>query len=312
MSPYEDPFPPEPLRERGELARVPAGSDDTFESGFEGRRAYYRLVCKGMLVPGLPDPVVLGNAVIAQADGPIRTQRTQVVQLPGWRPTFVKHMEHGVEVGHGCCVTVCQLDVVLPCRMSASTRIWRDQALGALSLLVALFDERLAQEELAEDLLVFDEDGIDVVAALDYVPDLPTFRAVNRVLEEHCAVLAGLSGTDLGADDPKLAAGRWYLRAAQLGPTPDAIVFLWIALEALSRAGGKRRGKHVALVERAVQEAGFDPAAIEPRVGRLAGLRADVVHRGMEQPAILREGYYMLEQLVRLLLRHAMGAGPVG
>jgi hypothetical protein len=316
MSPYEDPFPPEPARAQAEIERLPSGSDEAPPTGFEGLRGYYRLIFKGMAVPGLPDPIVIGNAVIAQTEGPIRTQRTHIRQLPGWRPTFVKEMEHGVEVGRGHSLTVCQLDVVLSPGLGRAMRLWRDQALGAISLLVALFDERLAQEELAEDLLVLD--GGEVIGAIDHVRELRTFRAINRVLDIHRDLIAGLAGTDLGADDPKLAAGRWYLRAAQLGPTPDAIVFLWVALEALSRAGAaglvgaERPRTDVAWVERALREAGLDPAEVEPSVGRLAGLRADVVHHGMEQPDLLREGYYALEQLARLLLRHAMGAGPYG
>jgi hypothetical protein len=317
MSPYEDPFPPEPPRAQGEIERLPAGSEEAPRTGLEGLSGYYRLIFKGMAVPGLPDPIVIGNAIIAQTDAPIRTQRTHIAQLPGWRPTFVKEMEHGVEVGRGDCLTVCQLDVVLPPGLSRAMRLWRDQALGAISLVVALFDERLAQAELAEDLLVLDGDG-EVIATLDHVGELRTFRAVNRVLDLHRDLLAGIADTDLTADDPKLTAGRWYLRAAQLGPTPDAIVFLWVALEALSRAGAdglvgaERPRTDVAWVERALRLAGLDPAAVEPSVGRLAGLRADVVHQGMEQPDLLREGYYALEQLARLLLRHATGAGPLG
>jgi hypothetical protein len=112
---------------------------------------------------------------------------------------------------------------------------------------------------------------------------------------------------------------RWYLRAAQLGPIADAVVFFWIALEALAKppygtklSGKEKKRSDVAWVEKAVSEAGLDPAQVSPTIGRLAGLRAEVVHGGVEQPELLHEGYYALEQLVRLLIRQRLGVAPLG
>jgi len=103
------------------------------------------------------------------------------------------------------------------------------------------------------------------------------------------------------------------------GPVADAVVFLWIALEALAKPpyGTKLNKKEkkrtdVGWVEMAVSGAGLNPDRVSPTIGRLAGLRAEVVHGGVEHPELLHEGYYALEQLVRLLIRHRLGISPLG
>lgn len=203
--------------------------------------------------------------------------------------------------------------------LAQALNIWRDEALGAVSVVVSLLDERVAQEELAEDLLVLDESGLEAVAVVDQVTKLRKFPATTKVMHAHENALARVADLDLSADDPRLAAGRWYLRAAQAGPTADSIVFLWIALEALAkpRYGAKltkeeKRCTDVAWVELALREAGLDAATITPDLGRLAGLRAAVVHGGIEEPPLMHEGFRALEQLARLLLRHRFETGPYG
>jgi hypothetical protein len=65
-----------------------------------------------MEVFGMPDQFHVGTARISHTTGPIRTQRTQIVQRPGWRPLFEKSMEH-VLVGDGLPLTVCELEVTV-------------------------------------------------------------------------------------------------------------------------------------------------------------------------------------------------------
>lgn len=283
---------------------------------FEGRRGYFRLAFKAMAVPGFPDEVRVGAASISQTPGPIWTQRTHVLQRPGWRPVYVKDMDQGLlEVGEGYHLTVCQLDVTIPRDLAQALNVWRDEALGAVSVVVSLLDERVAQEELAEDLLVFDEAGLEAVAVVDQVTKLRKFPATTKVMRAHENAIATLADLDLSADDPRLAAGRWYLRAAQAGPTADSIVFLWITLEALGKPRDAKEAKSrtdVEWIKMAVRQAGLDPATVQPDIGRLAGLRADVVHRGIEEPPLMHEGFRALEQLARLLLRHRLGTGPCG
>lgn len=322
------PFKGQPPDETGELEIAPTSTvtkraplrADAPGQEFEGRRALLRLAFKAMPVPGFPAEVAIGAAAVSQTQGPLWTQRTHVLQRPGWRPVFLKQMEQGVlEVGEGYTLTVCQLEVTVPRDLARALNVWRDEALGAVSVLIALLDERVAQELLAEDLILYDQAGVEAVAVVDQVTHMRKFPATTRIVQAHEEALAKLAALDLGADDSRLAAGRWYLRAAQGGPTPDAVAFLWIALEALSRprygtrlTNEEKRRTDVRWVEMALQEAGLDPSTIEPDVGRLAGLRAAVVHGGVEEPPLLHQGFRVLEQLTRLLLRHRLGTGPYG
>jgi hypothetical protein len=117
-----------------------------------------------------------------------------------------------------------------------------------------------------------------------------------------------LASFDLAQERAELGAGRWYLRAVQSGLTPDAVVFLWIAMEALAPPTGKGDSRpEVRRVEETLTEAGLALDQLELSVGRLAGVRADVVHKGMERPELLYGGFYELEALARLLLRHRLG-----
>jgi hypothetical protein len=320
---FEDRFPREPPIARIEHERVRTGDveersedrPDAPPTGVEGHRGIYRLAFKAMPVPGFPDPIQIGAASLSQTCGPIWAQQTHIAQQPGWRPRFTKRMEE-VEVGGGDWLTVCQLAVTIPTDLTRALSLWRSQALAAFGIVAVLLDERIAQKELLEDLLILDNAANEAIAVVDHVTRLRTFQAANRMVQAHRAALSALGSFDLTDERAPLAASRWYLRAARLGPTADAVLFLWIALEALSKPpfGAKltsteRSRTDVGWVERALDEAGLSPSDVEPSVGRLAGLRAEIVHGGVEQPALLFDGYYALEQLVRLLLRKRLELG---
>ena len=270
-----------------------------------------------MRIPGFPDELRVGDARVAQTEGPLWTQVTSIRQQPGWRPTYLKSMSQ-VSVGLGQVLTVCQLDVRVPEDLLSAMEVWRDRALAVIASVAALLDERVAQELVLEDLLVFNTSGSEIVGVVDHVTKVRKFHAANRMLKEHRAGLEALgSSIDFEANSPFVSSSRWYLRGAQLGPVADSIVFFWIALEALSKpphgtklTSSERRLSDVEWVERAVAEAGVTPTDVSPTIGRLAGLRAEVVHGGVEQPALLDEGFYALEQLVRLLVRHRFGLNP--
>ncbi|MCA1696299.1 MAG: hypothetical protein LC749_17145, partial [Actinobacteria bacterium] len=55
--------------------------------------------------------------------------------------------------------------------------------------------------------------------------------------------------------------------------------------------------------------AGDDPRRFHPNLGRVAGLRSDVVHYGGEEPDTLRDGFYVLEEVSRLLIRSRLKMG---
>lgn len=325
---YQDPMPfkergPDVVRHLGMTpsaaeGRGPRTGDPERRKALAGRRGEYRLVFQSMPVPGLPEQLAIGRVLIQQTDGPVWSQWTHIVQRPGWRPVYEKWMEHR-PVGVGYRLTVCTLAVELHPNMSAALNQWRDEVLAAVSLVVSVLDERVAQLEIAEDVITQDVGPDERVNVFDTRVRLREFTPSNRVRRRDRRALQVLSQYDTAKADPLLAAGRWYLRAAQSGPTPDAIVYLWIALEALSKppwgtklSKRQKRISDVEWVERAVAAAGLSPAAIQPDLGRLAGLRAEVVHGGVEAPALLRDGFYTLEAVVRFLIRARTGVVNAG
>jgi hypothetical protein len=140
-----------------------------------------------------------------------------------------------IEVGGRDWLTVCQLDVVIPADVPRAMPRWRTQAIAAIAIVATLLDERIAQAELLEDLLILDQAGDEVIGVVDHVTRLRTFQSANRMLAAHQDALGALSTLDLGEERTPISASRWYLRGGQLGPTADAVVFFWIALEALSK-----------------------------------------------------------------------------
>jgi hypothetical protein len=210
-----------------------------------------------------------------------------------------------VKVGDGLVLTVCHLRVAIPSseHISRHFEIWRDEVLAAIAAVAALLDDRLAQQEVLEDLIVFDAEGVEPLAMLDMSTRVRDFPPTKRATSAQHQGLRKLADWSSDAQTPSHVAARWYLRATGAGPTPDAIVYLWIALEALvpARSGGK--SSDVKGVEDALRTAGADPSTWEPTIGRCAGLRARIVHHGEEQPEFLAEGFYALEAAVRILLR---------
>jgi hypothetical protein len=264
-----------------------------------------------MEVPGLPPVIKIGPVEITQQAGPIWTQHTYIRQRPGWRPHYDKTMHQGyLQVGQGLLLTLAELPVVVPSsqHIQGALAQWRDQVLAAVSILAALLDERVAQRELLEDLIVYDSTGFRPWASVDTEVRVRDFLPKKQVLPEQRQLLEQLASFDVSQERAELGAGRWYLRAVQSGPTPDAVVFLWIAMEALAPPTGKGDTRSdVRRVEEALTEAGLALDQLELSIGRLAGLRADIVHKGIEQPDLLHAGFYELEALTRLLLRHRLG-----
>ena len=223
-----------------------------------------------------------------------------------------------LQVGEGLQLTLAELPVVVPQsqHIQAALAQWRDQVLAAVSILAALLDERVSQRELLEDLIVYDSTASRPWAAADIGVRVRDFLPKKQVLPEQQQLLDQLATFDPSHERAELGAGRWYLRAVQSGPTPDAVVFLWIAMEALAPPTGKGDSRtDVRRVEDALTEAGLALDQLPLSIGRLAGLRAEVVHKGIEQPELLYAGFYELEALARLLLRHrlavAQGAWPL-
>jgi hypothetical protein len=272
-----------------------------------GRPARYRLGFTSMSVIGLPDQMRVGDVLIRSVDGPVRTQQTTVVQRPGLQPTFEKWMEHPL-VGTGQHLTIAELVVTISEPLTDAMREWRAKALAAVGYAAALLDERIAQDEVLEDVTVLNDDGsqlaqVDIkLGVRTFEPSHPWFEEYERDLNRYAT-----------AGTPRLrTACRWYLQAVRAGPSAESIVMFWVTLESLVPAlGGAKSRNDVRDVEDAIRRAepGLDPKTdVQPTLGHMAGLRARIVHQGAEADPLIPDAFYTLEALCRLLLRHEFGA----
>lgn len=283
----------------GSLREVDALTDPERPSA---DKVVYRGVFRGMNLFGMPDELKVGKARVFSIMGPLLTQKTDVIQRSGFPLVFDKRMEHRTEVGAGHRLSVVQIErSPIPEDLSALMIECREESRAAIALVAALLDERIAQEQLAEDLIFLQ--GEEAIAAADLRQRIRSFLPYEVRGKEMQALLSLEN-----ADVPRhvQTAARWYLRGAQTGPQEDGVIFLWFAVETL--VGSSKKGA----IENALREAGKDPADQQIGIGQLHGLRSQIVHdkpdKAPPDPELIRDGYYDLEGMVRALLRHAVGA----
>jgi hypothetical protein len=280
---------------RPEMAQVAAA--------LEGQGALYRIGFRAMLVEGFPDLLHVDGAFLLQTLKPITVQRTRIIQQTGLGLNWWKKTDY-MEVGANMPKTLCVLPFSASDNLVEDFGARRDQALSIVGLVAAALDERVAIEELFQDVLLVDfEDDEDEGTPVDASMRVRNF--MPRVfLDRENEASDRLEGINEEDDAVVSTAARWYLRGAQLGPTPDAIVYFWVAIEGLvPDAQGKQVVNHV---KEALDSAGFDQTALPATVGQLYGLRADIVHKGQDQPSLLYAGYYALEAIVRALMRKTL------
>lgn len=292
--PFEDLFRAQLDRERDPLDLLTEGQPDISPT-----RVAYRLGFRAGFVDGFPDPVRIGRVEIHYTVGPVLTQRTEIRQRAGTELIFDKHMERPIEVGRGHWLSICQIEADVPDNVSAAMLSWHDEARSAIGLLASILDERVALEQLFEDLIFLDDRG--PITAGDMRARVRHFLPY-RVADEELTALAALADEDASEQSPAARAARWYLRAAQQGPSADAIVALWIAVETLTPT----RSTSPKAIESALTEVGWDITSQDLSVGRLAGLRAEIVHHGVENEELIKAGYYHLEAITRVLLRREL------
>jgi hypothetical protein len=279
---------PVDLRER---ERVPQEAD----------ALVYRLGYSSVPIAGMPDQCSIGRVHIARTIGPVLSQRTLLRQRHGLPIVFDKAMQLDVEIGENEVLTICQIETDLPEDPSGAFADWREEAQSALGILAAALDERVAIDERFEDAIGL-RDGKPIHSS-DARNRLRNFLPFD-VTDEERATLAELASLQTNDLIPLAEAARWYLKAAQEGPTADAIVYLWIAIEALT----PHRTTSPKTVEAMLITAGFHPEILgDITIGKLAGLRAEIVHQGTRDHPHIRDGYYRLESIVRVLIRNAAG-----
>jgi hypothetical protein len=267
----------------------------------QGNRALYRAVFRGMQVHGLSKELAIAGATLRFHQGPVLVQQTDLSQRAGYPLVFDKSMNHGVPVGEGHWLTLVEVEIDDYAGASKETiSEARLHAESAVALVAAILDERIGQEMLAENLLIFDGEAPVAVADLrELVRNYPPFEA----RETERDALAALGGLMLSRHVE--TAARWYLRGVQAGPSVDGVIFLWFAIEALTGTSKKKP------IEEALRRAGRDPADQGLTVGELHGLRSSFVHDrpDSEPPPAekVKQGFYDLEAMVKALLRHELG-----
>ena len=260
----------------------------------------YRLAFTAGWVGEMPEDLIIDGVCIRQAQGPLMTQRTEMRQVPAPELAWDKHMTQQVEVGAGQWLTVAEISSTPPADVTAAMNEWRSKALGALGAVAAILDERIALEEVSEDVL-FIAAG-EAIAAADLRSHVRPFRPY-RITDVETEALLNLN-LGSGLSPSVSGAARWYLRGARQGPTPDGFVFFWVALESLSES----RSTSPKEIEAELLQLGWRLDSLPVSIGRLAGLRADIVHSGVEDHDLLYEGFFVLETVTRALLRNRLAA----
>lgn len=274
-----------------ELERVPEEPDSLV----------YRLGHSSVPIAGMPERCSVGRVEIIRTVGPVLSQRTLLRQRHGVPIVFDKSMQLEVEIGENEVLTICQIKTDLPVDRSGAFADWREEAQSALGILAAALDERVAIDERFEDAIGLKDDK--PVNSSDARNRLRNFLPFD-VTDEERATLAELASLQTNDLVPLAEAARWYLKAAQEGPTADAVVYMWIAIEALT----PHRTTSPKTVEAMLITAGFHPEILgDITVGKLAGLRAEIVHQGSRDHPLIRQGFYRLETIVRVLIRNAAG-----
>lgn len=126
----------------------------------DGASGLFCIAYVGMPIKGLPDRFRCGRVMVPQEMGPIDTQSTYILQRPGWIPHFDKTMHKGpLEVGEGLALTVCVLPVTLPinAHVGLPFDVWRDGVRAAIAMVDVMLDDRVAQQEVLEDHVVFND-----------------------------------------------------------------------------------------------------------------------------------------------------------
>lgn len=256
----------------------------------------YRLVLTRLAVPGLPDLVRVGDVDVHFAQGPIRTQVTVSRQRPGLPFVFDKHMDRGVLVAANELLTVAQVRRPVPTAIGRAVDEWRTRCEAAVGLLAATLDERVARRDVASDL-IFLQAGTPIAAG-DVHPRVRTFMPFD-VTEEDRGGLADLERQNLSLDRDAARAAHFYLSATRQGPTREGFLLLWLAVDAIV---GTRKTQKQAVASR-LADIGFDLDWLSLPIGRLVGLRGNIAHGRVDDPDVLRAGYYDSEAIARALIR---------
>jgi hypothetical protein len=257
----------------------------------------YRLGLRAQPVLNLPDHLDVGGVQVDFVRGPVLAQRTEMRQRPGHLPiTFDKHMAR-VLVGDGELLAILSIsEDSVPEQPEAALLLWRQRTEAAAGVLASVLDERVVGARVFEDAVLL-SDG-ETIGAMDWQERVRSFlpmevTALDRPALDHLATI------NLGDGSAVARASRLYRRAAAEGPTADAYVLLYVAMESLLESTQPSKRELDALLA----TAGIDPDGLPQHTGLLIRLRGQIVHEGLEDHERLRVAFYELEAIVRTLIR---------
>lgn len=281
------------LREQPRESYEWTDADATFDS------VTYRLGLRVLVpVPGLPTDLDIAGVRASVVRGPVRAQHTDLRQRYGLPIVFDKHMTRR-RFGDREFILLLSLQSAVSdiAVVDQSILAWRAAAEGAAGALAALLDERLAGEQLLEDVVLL-RNG-KAVGAADVRERVRAFLPLDVTTQDRRGLqqLADLhlEGSGVGR------AARLLRRASIEGPTADAYVMLFVAAESVleSRQPSKREFDEV------LRDAGLNPDGLPLHTGLLIALRGQIVHEGLEGHERLTTAFYEMEAIVRILIRRA-------
>ncbi len=172
------------------------------------------------------------------------------------------------------------------------------RTLNAVGVLCGTLDERIALEQVAEDVILL-QGGV-AFAAADLHSRVRTFMPFD-VTDDDRVVLSSLS--DFNLDCREAAAASLLAAGSSYGPSPSGFLLLWLAIDAVVAT----RKTQKAAVAQALAEAGADLSWLSLPLGKLVGLRGQLAHGRAVDPHLLRSGYNDSEAIARVLVRKALG-----
>jgi hypothetical protein len=243
-------------------------------AGLSGKKAVFRQVYLGSRLSNV-DRLEVGGVQVHQLEGPIEAREVFIQQLPTpEQVSWVKaHHQHGF--GIGALVTLADLHVTVDEQLGLHMGRWKKQCSAALGLVAACLDERGTYRLLVENLIVYETDG-SIAGVVDVAPSIRTFGPSREWNQAASDALEGLQ-----SDDALRTACRWFLRAVVSGPGEAGL--LWLATTIESLVNDPAVGKpafDVKRIRQAFEIAGGKESELPLGIGRCAGLRAQIVHKG--------------------------------
>lgn len=268
----------------------------------EGHQAVFRQAYIGSRLPQV-GMVLVDGVRVHQVEGPVEGRDVYINQRPTPGKLAWTKAHHQRQFGVGSLVTLADLEISIPDEPLAKVmRSCSDRCSAGLGLLAACLDERATFRVLFENLIVFNPSG-DIWGVADHVKGVRNFGPDREWGQSARADLEALS-----LSDHLRTACRWFLRGVQSGPSESAFMFLATAIESLVNDPDVGKAAFdVKAIREAYEAAGGQEDGLPMGIGPCAGLRGEVIHKGVDDDDKLRSAWYSLERVARLLLRDKLG-----